>query len=271
MDSSLDSVLSGQVETPQTAQTAEVEKATEVQQETQVEATGEQQTGSPPEAKQDDPLEKHRKGLEAAAAAERKRRQEAESRAEAAERRTRELEQQFQRPKPENGQAEKPKPTRAEFASEDDWVEAVLDWRDEQRALAWQKKQQEEEQTAKAIRAHGLFAEASKLEGFDVVAFGRIPLTDGACDAIEESDVAPQLMQFLVRHPEEAARITALSNARQIKELARLEDRLKATPKEGPEPREKPRLPETLTQARDARGRFEPAYSGPTPLSDIIR
>jgi len=265
MESSLDSVLNGQTAEPTPeAQPAQAEPQTE-----QVEAvTGEQETGTPPEPKQDDPLDRHRKGLEAAATAERKKRQEAETRAEAAERRAQELEQQFRQPKPDAQQGQ-PKPTRADFQSEDEWMEAVLDWRDEQRTLAWQTQQQQAQQMRMAEKTQAALMEASKLPGFDINAFTRLTISQPMADAILDSDATAQLVHFLTTNPAEALRISQLSESRQHKEMARIEDRLTAQPKA--DPPEKPRLPETLTQARNAQGRFEPAYSGPTPLNAILK
>lgn len=269
--SSLESVLTGEVTAPQVTEPTQTQEVVQEQVTEQVqEATGEQ-TGTPPEAKQDDPLEKHRKGLEAAAAAERKRRQEAESRAEAAERRARELEQQFQRPKVET-QGEKPKPVRADFQSEDEWMEAVLDWRDEQRAAAWQAQQAQQAQLAKVERTQSIFVEAQKLPGFDIQAFARLPVTEKMADAILESEASAHLVHFLTANPAEAYRIAALPETRQIKELTRIEDKLTATPaRDDPEAKDKPRLPETLTQTRNAKGQFDKAYDGPTPLNSILK
>lgn len=266
MESSLDSVLSGQAETQQPEQTPEVQTP-EVETE-QVEATGEQ-AGTPPETQKDDPLDRHRKGLEQAAAAERKRRQEAEQRAQALEQELKALRQ----PQAFPTQTEDPKPQRTQFETEDAWLDARDEWRDRQREKQWRQQEQARAEQTLKTKTESIFAEAMKLPGFDMQAFVRLPVPQAMADAILDSDSAPQLVHWLTANPGEAYRIAALSESRQHKELARIEDRLTATPKkeETPEPKEKPRLPETLTQERDARGRFEKAHDGPTPLSAILK
>ena len=271
--SSLDSVLSGQATdtpTPEVQQPAQVEQPQTV--EVEQEATGED-TGTPPEPKQDDPLDKAVKGLETGISAERKRRQEAESRAEAAERRARELEQQFQRPPQQAPQkTDDPKPQKAQFETEDEWLDARDDWRDRQQQRERTEWQQQQAEQAKRARTESVFAEAMKLPGMDFQAFARLPVTDQMADAILESDVSAQMVHYLTANPDEARRISALSNAQQHKAMTRIEDRLTAAPTtEQPKPEDKPRPHETLTQTRNAKGQFEPAYSGPTPLNAILK
>jgi hypothetical protein len=111
-----------------------------------------------------------------------------------------------------------------------------------------------------------------KLPGFDMQKFAALPVTGEMADAILDSEAAPQLVHFLTANPGEAYRISALSAARQVKELTRIEDRLSATPpQEKASPKDEPRLPETLTQQRNAKGQFEKAYDGPTPLTSILK
>jgi hypothetical protein len=266
MESSLDSVLNGQTTPEPTPEPQQVEQTQPEPQPTE-EVTGEQPAGSPPEAKQDDPLDRHRKGLEQAAAAERKRRQDAEQRAQALEQELKSLRQ----PQAFPTQTEDPKPQRAQFETEDAWLDARDEWRDRQRETQWKQQEQARAEQSLKAKTEGIFAEAMKLPGFDMQAFVRLPCPQPMADAILDSDAAPQLVHWLTANPGEAYRIAALPDARQFKELARIEDRLAATPKEEPEPKEKPRLPETLTQARDVKGRFEgKAYDGPTPLSSIL-
>jgi hypothetical protein len=265
MENSLESILSGNPAPTEEAQ-PEREAPEVVEQE-----SGEENTGTPPEQPQkDDPLEKHRKGLEAAAAAERKKRQDAEARAEAAERRARELEQR-QQPQRHTEQADDPKPLRQQFQTEDEWLDARDEWRDRQRERATAMERAQQEQKAIFEKTESIYAQAQALEGFDRAAFDALPLTKPLVEALIDSDNAPALMRFMAANPAEVKRIAALSNPRQVAELTRIEDRLAATteePEEQPEPK-KP-LPKTLTQARDARGRYEPAYSGPTPLNAIL-
>lgn len=276
MENSLDSVLS--------EESSEVEEVTQQAAETQSQVTDTDQedtgdnTGAPPETLKDDPLEKHRKGLEAAATAERRKRQEAEARAEAAERRARELEQQHQQRQTQHQQGTDQEPQRDQFATDVEYIRALA--RHEAKQLREAEKVQEkaereqreaeEKATARAVKSQSIVAQAQALGGFDMKAFADVPITEKMLDAILESDIGGKLVHHLAANPEEATRISALSETRQIAELARIEDKLNAAPP--PEEKDKPLLPKTLTQARDTRGRFDKpeTYDGPTPLNAIL-
>lgn len=277
----LENILSGEQSTTEvaapeqtaTAQTQQPDQGATAEAE---QSTGEQ-TGAPPEPQKDDPLEKHSKGLEAAAAAERKRRQEAETKRQEAEARAQALQQELEalrRPQQPQKQQDEGKPLRSQFETEDEWLDARDAWRDQQR-----ERQSAETRRAEAERklyetTEAIYAQAQALEGFDRARFDALPLTEPIVKALVDSDDAPALMHFMAANPAEVTRIAGLSDARQIKEMARIEDRLKARKDEGqqPDPKAKPQLPITLTQARDARGRFDkPGYDGPTPLNAILK
>lgn len=268
MESSLDSVLSGQAAPEVVEQPAQVEQpAPEVQQPEP--ATGEV-TGSPPAAKQDEPFDAGKFVPIAAMHGERDRRQLAEKQAKALEQQLQALRQPTA-PQPA-AQAGDPKPQRAQFETEDEWLDARDAWRDRERERQWNQQQQEREALAKRQKTESALIEAAKLPGFDLQAFVRLPVSEHMADAILDSDVSPQLVHYLTANPEETQRIFSLPGPRQIKELARIEDRLAAPPAPEPAPqKEQPRLPETLTQTRNAKGQFEPAYSGPTPLNSILK
>lgn len=277
----LENILSGEQSTateaaPEQTTTAETQEpdqgaTTEAQQ-----STGEQ-TGAPPEPQKEDPLEKHSKGLEAAAAAERKRRQEAESKRQEAEARAQALQQELEalrRPQQPQRQQDEAKPLRSQFETEDEWLDARDAWRDQQR-----ERQSAETRRAEAERklydtTEAIYAQAQALPGFDRAAFDALPLTQPLVEGLIESEQPAELMHFMAANPAEVARIAKLSATAQIKEIARIEDRLKAPKAEAtePEPKDKPQLPNTLTQARDTRGRFDKAgYDGPTPLNAILK
>jgi hypothetical protein len=275
MDSSLDSILSdkpAEEHAPQqAAQVAEPEQQVE-------QGTGED-TGTPPEETKDDPLEKHRKGLEAAAAAERKKRQDAEAREAAARHELEAFRQQVLAQRQAPPQQVRPqddgKPLRSQFQTEDEWLDARDAWRDAQRQREQAERQEQEQQRALAERTQGIVAQAAALDGFDLNAFARTPITTPMAEAILDSEQAAQLVHYLTANQAEAQRIAALSPARQVKELARIEDRLAQPPEQQEPEAPKPtvRLPQTLTTTRDARGQFASrgGYSGPTPLNAILK
>jgi hypothetical protein len=282
MENSLESIISEQPSGNGEAAATETQHTAETQEQHTGEAStteGEQGTGeeagAPPESqKKEDPLEKARKGLEAAAKAERERRQAAEQRAEAAERRARELELLHQRPAPKQPtQDADPKPTRADFQSEDEWLDARDAWRDRQREREVTEARQKQHEQELTTRSQRVLAEAQALPGFDMTKFVSTPISEPMFRAILASEVPGQLVHYLTANQEEALRIAQMpSQERQVMALARIEDKLAAQPAEEDDtpPKKEVQLPETLTKTRDARGRFEPAYSGPTPLNAIL-
>lgn len=138
-------------------------------------------------------------------------------------------------PAPAQPQSQAPqmeaRPARRDGESDDAYIERVADWKLDQRERAsHQQKAQEQTQTL-AKKTEGLYAEASKLPGFDREEFDALPLTPILAQTLVESDQAPQLMAYMSAHPEEVDRIAALSPARQAAEIGKLEAKVAAAPK----------------------------------------
>ena len=127
-------------------------------------------------------------------------------------------------------QSEDGKPVRAKFASDEAYVEALTDWKLDQREqkAAKDREAQAAQQTSRKIDA--LYAEAEKLDGFDAESYDALPLTRAIVEAVIDSDVGPQLMKHMADNPEEVARIAKLSPARQAAELGKLEAKLGEAP-----------------------------------------
>jgi hypothetical protein len=264
MDSTLESILSD--ETPTTTETTTEQVETPV-----VEATGEKETTAeaPPaeERVQEDPIETHRKGLEAAVVAERRRRQELE----------REL-AALKQPKPQQQDQAQPagRPTKDQFQTTEEYLAAVAEF-EAQRAWskreqeAQERKQQEQEQeqlTVMQRRADEVVnAGKAKFTDFDtVINDGLGPfLSRDLHEAILDADDGAGVAYWLGKNVAEAARISQKTPRQMAIEIGRIEARLQAQP----EP-QKQSIPQTLTQQRDAKGQFTQAYSGPTPLSDVL-
>lgn len=123
------------------------------------------------------------------------------------------------------------RPTQANYANVDDYVEAMADWKLGQRdQKAQQEYQQQQAQTLNA-KTENFYTEAQKIPGFDRDAFEELPLTRAIAAAIIEADAPAQLMAHLAAHPEEAERIAGLSPTRQVAEMAKLEGKLVSAPK----------------------------------------
>lgn len=115
------------------------------------------------------------------------------------------------------------KPTMAQFANVEDYVEAVADWKLEQREQNTQQERAKEQQKTTYDKTEGLYAEAQKIQGFDREVFDDLPLTPVIAQTIIDSDMAPQLMAHLTMNPDIAEKIANLSPARQAAEIGKLE------------------------------------------------
>jgi len=71
----------------------------------------------------------------------------------------------------------------------------------------------------------------AKYEDFEQVAYNpRLPITVAMAEAIQTSDVGPDLAYYLGTHPTEATRISRLSPILQAKELGKLEVKISSAP-----------------------------------------
>jgi hypothetical protein len=126
---------------------------------------------------------------------------------------------------------ESQEPTRDQFASDADWIDAKVEYKLQQREAAAKQNAQREAQQTLVTKTENLYAQAEKIAGFDRESFDELPLTKPLAAAIIDSDVAPQLMAYMASNPEEVERIAKLSEARQAVELGKLEVKLQASPK----------------------------------------
>lgn len=119
------------------------------------------------------------------------------------------------------------KPTRAAFNGDDEaFIEALADWKINQRDQQTKQQREAEQWKSTATKTEKLYAEASKLPGFDRDTFEELPLTPSIAQALIDSDAAPQLMAWMASNPDDIDRISKLSPARQAAELGKLEARL---------------------------------------------
>ena len=115
------------------------------------------------------------------------------------------------------------RPTQAQFDNVDDYVEAVADWKLDQRDQQVRSQRVQEHQGRVQQKTEGLYVEAEKITGFSREAFDELPLTPAIAAAVTESDVAPKLMAFMANNPNEVERISRLHPARQAAEIGKLE------------------------------------------------
>jgi hypothetical protein len=135
---------------------------------------------------------------------------------------------------PQQQQVQQPtndRPQRDKFASDEDWVEAVTDWKLEKRDRESMQQQQQKQARSVADKTETFYAEAQKIAGFDREAFDDLPLTPAIANALIDSDVPAKLMHYMATNPDEVERIAGLSPARQAAEIGKLETKLASAPK----------------------------------------
>jgi hypothetical protein len=141
------------------------------------------------------------------------------------------LEQMVPQQQQPQAEAENGRPTQAQFANVDDYVEAMADWKLGQRDQAQRQQQQQEQSRSLNSRTESIYAEAAKVPGFDREAFDELPLTQHIAAALIESDAPAKLMAHLAANPDEVERIAGLSPARQAAEIGKLEVKIASAPK----------------------------------------
>lgn len=153
------------------------------------------------------------------------------------------LEAMNQKPVEQETKAKAPdgKPTIAQFGDDvEGYVEAVAEWKLQQRDLEVRKYQEAKQQEQVRNKALNVYSEAEKFPEFDRETFDELPITDPMAFAIMDSDIAPKLMAHFSSNAQEAERIASLSPARQAAEIGKLEVKLsetkKVTASKAPEP-----------------------------------
>lgn len=151
--------------------------------------------------------------------------------------------------------AEAPKPlgrpTPDSFKTTEEYVEAVAEWKAEEKFNA-KFAEQEQKQRENRVRSHQetLALEHQKREevardkydDFDDVVYDEtLPITRDMALAIQLSDVGPELAYHLGKNPTEAARIAKLHPLAQARELGKLEAKVAsaeppARPSTAPDP-----------------------------------
>lgn len=208
---------------------------------TQEEGTQQKAKKSPQERIVD--LIERRKEAEAQAAAEKKRADEFEERLRA-------LESSRNTP-----QERTEKPKRESYESDEEFFEALADWklkeRDEEQRLAQLKAE------AEAIdEAFNKRMEKTKKEFDDydeVVGSANVDIPSFLVMAIKESDIGPELVYYLSKHQDEAKRIASMRPVPAIKRLMDIERELSAEDDPVVEkPKAKPRAPEPINPLKGA-------------------
>ena len=145
-----------------------------------------------------------------------------------------ELEQELEKLRNAQGQDGKPRPE--DFDTEAEFVEALTDWKLDQKAQkstkeATEGKEKEEiEKTSEALDAK-MERGRKKHADFDTLVLAdNLKISPVMVDTILFSDAAEDVLYYLGQHPDESAKIAAMPPLRVAHELGKIEARLNAPP-----------------------------------------
>lgn len=187
-------------------------------------------------------------------------RREAEERANASENENRTLKERLKAletsaPTLENSS----KPSRSHFTSDDDYIEALTDWKANDAIIKREQQQREAKLNAEAQQIdqnfHTRLESAMKeIDDFaEVVGNADVVIPDFIVMAIKESEVGPMLTYYLAKHPDEARKIASMRPVQAVKQLMSIERELSDEPVSKSEPvkiPEKKRAPEPISPVK---------------------
>jgi hypothetical protein len=130
---------------------------------------------------------------------------------------------------------EKPqgKPKSDDFATHDEFVEALVDWKADQKIQAVETSRKKEEAIEPLKKAQRDFA-ASVDDYHETMAEATdVPVNENVLTYLKDPDIGPQLGYFLAKNPDEAHRLVKLGARALATEITALESRfLKSSPSE---------------------------------------
>lgn len=120
-------------------------------------------------------------------------------------------------------------PTRDQYDSDEAYAEALATVKAEQ--LVQQRKQQEEQRKVLAAYEESEEKARDKYDDFDQVTRNpNLPITQVMLEAIQSSDIGPDVAYYLGTNPKEAERIANLSPYLQAKEIGKIEVKIASNP-----------------------------------------
>lgn len=169
-------------------------------------------------------------------------RREAETKAEAAQRELNEmrdrlaaLEAARTAPTEEAG-----KPTRDKFATDDEFTDALADWKAEQALIRREREQQMARFQAEAQEIDAAFSSRLKVIAEDipdyeeVVSKSTVNMPDFHIMALKEMEHGPEIVYYLAKNPSDTRRIAAMRPVKALMELMEMNAQLR--PERKPEP-----------------------------------
>lgn len=162
------------------------------------------------------------------------------------------------------------KPTKADFATDEDYFEALADYKAEQKVSAFREQSQAEraqEADAKETATKlDLYRErvqqaSDALPDYDaVVGASEVPAATHVLESILDSDVGPQLAYHLAKNPDVLERLNGMTPIQAAREIGRLETQVTANAAPPPPPTKRTtQAPPPINPVRGGNGQFTKA------------
>lgn len=175
---------------------------------------------------------------------------------------------------PRQETAPKGKPTIDQFENYDEYIEALTDWKVEQRFEASKtettKTKEQERREARIKSFNERITEAAD-EDPDIMEYYQddtLPISQSMGEIIMDSEAGPQLLKYLGENRKEATRISRLSPLAAAKELGKIEDKILNPTKV--ETKKVSQAPEPITPVKP-RGKVTDPTDDNADISDFIR
>lgn len=215
----------------------------------------ETQEGEHPKGKKS-PQERIREAIDRRNKAER---EASEARREAAELRAR-MEAMEARATP---MQEPEKPDRAKFPDDEQYIEALADWKARKAIAAREREQVQARMNAEAQEIASNWSKRQEQaikeipDYAEVLGAADIQIANHVQQAIVESEIGPQLAYYLALNPDEVKRLNAMRPVAALRHMVELEKELRedtpeATPKEEPAKPPKSKAPEPISPVKEA-------------------
>lgn len=159
-----------------------------------------------------------------------------------------------------------PRPKRDAFGTQEEYEDAVADWRADQKIAERERKAAEaralaEKQAIDAAWNRRMQAAMKEFDDYkDVVGGSKISLPEHLYVALQESEYGPHLAYYFAKHPEEAERFTAMRPTTALRQLGRLEDALFS---------EQPEEPEAQPAKKEAQKPAVEVSKAPAPVKPV--
>jgi hypothetical protein len=123
-------------------------------------------------------------------------------------------------------------PDRTQYSDHEQYLEALADFKVAEKFKGLQERVQQEKAQESAKQRETVWKEklekaSAKHSDFDEVVFDeKLPVSAAMAEAMQESDVGPDIAYWLGKNPAETKRIAGLSAIAQAREIGRIEARI---------------------------------------------